>query len=451
MTDSTPDVVLPNVLPRSLEMARSIAHSLGVVPHSQVSEQDIQNVWEVLQTLVTVLPAEARTATLVRLCAVASVGAFDAAISYGWNIAISGLRSRFDSTFDQRFPNVMLRMEFSRRQLRESDKRFLSSCNRLDLLSDESHQTLDDCREIRNSRSAAHPVSEPPGASELLEFLSSTWTSVFRTSPGRLARDSKYLLNLLHGDLMDSDEIGRLCSNVRKLTAVGTAMAMRLLHGIYCESDQDSIAKMNVANLCRPSAWDLPSSTVDGLIRQHVEYQHDLQRKAGARKYPRHATGASRHFFKSLVGLGAYLPCAPEQLCLLRMCDDLMRAHADRWNFRYEPLIAQQLDGLTDGTVEKSAPIRYRYVAAVATCAVGHERGVARDAQELYHKMVSQFSEPEIEILLSLPRSDGVVGHRLRKIERCRREFSTVIRSLDQSLVSRGLLEEYRKWASAQP
>jgi hypothetical protein len=152
-----PTVTLPAVIDVAGPMLTALTAALGVERAIIATDEQIGHVWSNLPRLLSRIPAEHRGETLARMCVAVAAGLLDSAINYAWNAAIVELRAkvrRFGLTVVPQVINKAFDEE-ALLDLRDAD--LLQLCLELNLISEDGYFLLDQCRDVRNNFSAAHP------------------------------------------------------------------------------------------------------------------------------------------------------------------------------------------------------------------------------------------------------------------------------------------------------
>jgi hypothetical protein len=164
-------VSLPATAGMTGPMLADLTRALGVERSILAGDDQIAHAWTNLPRLLSRIPPERRNETLVRMCVAVATGLFDSAINYAWNAAIVELRAkvrRFGLTV---IPQVTSKPFDEAALLDLKDADLLTLCLKLNLISEDGFFLLDQCRDVRNNFSAAHPSMGALDEDELLNFL----------------------------------------------------------------------------------------------------------------------------------------------------------------------------------------------------------------------------------------------------------------------------------------
>lgn len=148
---------LPDVMDNTLPSIGNILSSFGLPREIIASNEEIACAWRELPREISRIPPELRDGLIARMCVATSVGLFDGAINYIWNAVILNLRTRAKN-FGLGYIAQVLNKKFEEDDLNDlMDAELLDLCHKLELLSEEGYFFLNQCRDIRNNFSSAHP------------------------------------------------------------------------------------------------------------------------------------------------------------------------------------------------------------------------------------------------------------------------------------------------------
>ena len=158
-----PSTVLPAI--------NALTSALGIPRSVLASDDEIEYAWRDLPRELQEIPAELRGELIARMCVAVSTGLFDGAMNYIWNAAILQLRTKIRN-FGLPIVAQILQNDFEEKNLLElQDSRLLELCLKLNLVNEDGFFFLDQCRNVRNNFSAAHPTIGAVNDREFTTFL----------------------------------------------------------------------------------------------------------------------------------------------------------------------------------------------------------------------------------------------------------------------------------------
>jgi hypothetical protein len=164
-------VPLPAIAGSTAPMLAALCEALGSPRNVLAADDQIEHAWANLPRLLARIPPQHRNETLVRMCVAVATGLFDSAINYAWNAAIVELREKVRRFGLAVVPQVIGKPFDEAALLDLKDADLLQLCLNLNLISEEGYFLLDQCRDIRNNFSAAHPVVGTLDEHEFINFL----------------------------------------------------------------------------------------------------------------------------------------------------------------------------------------------------------------------------------------------------------------------------------------
>ena len=149
----------------------SIVENLKVPRDILPSQPQIDYTLDSLPRELEKIPPRLRDEFIVKAVIASAVGLFDGAIVYVWNSVINELRTKVNN-----FGIDMISQIYKEKKegfLKNiSDNELLILCNQLGIISSQGFYYLDQCRDIRNNASIAHPSNIELDENELINFIS---------------------------------------------------------------------------------------------------------------------------------------------------------------------------------------------------------------------------------------------------------------------------------------
>ncbi|MDE2638366.1 MAG: hypothetical protein OXI30_18510 [Chloroflexota bacterium] len=432
------DITLPNVAHSTGSLLQSLTQALGVPRNVLATDDEISHLWSDLPRLLQRIPSDLVDEHLAKMCVAIAVGLFDSAINYVWNAAIVELRGKMRRFGLNVIPQITDDDEFDENKLLDlQDSELLRFCLNLNLISVNAYFMLEQCRDIRNNFSSAHPPKGQLDEYELLSFLNRVSKYALQTEQNLQAVDIQDLIASVELGLFSDDQLKVWCERIEGTYEAQRETVFGMLHGMYCDPDKSEHTRVNALRIC----LDLHARLFTPKVRSLILDRHQDYRARGASD--RHKQ--SQVFFEEL-GLVSILSDSERHVIITGACRKLMDVHSSRDNFYNEPPFAERLLELTSRQgVPKTA--QSDFVECVVTCSVGNQYGTSRKADEFYVKLVQGFSPREIGLMLELPgKRNLVVADRIRTYARCREEFRVLVDILASSSVPSSHRRLYERW-----
>lgn len=404
---------------------QNILSSLNLPRDIIASEEEITYAWSELPREISRIPNELRDGLIARMCVATSVGLFDGAINYIWNAVILNLRLRVRN-FGFGLIAQTLNKKFEEDDLNNlMDSELLDLCHKLELLSEEGYFFLNQCRDIRNNFSSAHPSIAQIDDRELINFVSRCCKHGISADYVLQGINIGEFITAIKSNKFNEDALDFWKERVVNTFPAQRTLLIPMLHGLYCDPESKEETRINALQICDAIKTIFDSKIYSALIDQHNKY------KIGGIE---NKLKASQIFFQKL-GLLNLLTNAEKHSIIKDACSQLMRVHNGYDNFYNEPPFAQRLSEILDSTrVPDTA--KEEFVQSILTCYVGNPYGVSTAAMKYYEKMISNFSPKEIELMLELPTTQTIVAFRMKNYKRCKDQFLQALNLIDEKSLS---------------
>lgn len=435
VSDDVSLVQLPEVSPSAYGVLEELTSAMGV-PRSVLAPVDeIHGAWRELSGLLTRIPHGKRNELMVRLCVAVSVGLFDAAINYMWNATVMELRLRVEY-FGLEHAGAVTNREITEESLDTlHDYKLLDLAMELGILSDKGYHLLDQCRDLRNNFSAAHPAKGDLDQFELVNFVNRCVKYVFQEGGIVKGLDHRSLMKAIKSGRFIDEQLESWALKLKQAHEIQRSAAVSACHGIYCDQNSPQTARDNILDLLRSVPERLSGESIGKALGQHgmyVDAGDDEKIKA------------SRQFFEKLGRLGL-LDEVDKYSLISTACERLLSSHLGYNNFYAEPPYAERLWELSR-QISRPTSIQSRYVEVIVLCAIGNSYGVSYGALGYYHNLVREFTPREVAIMLRLPERMGRVRCRLESSSGCRARFRKLAGLVSEEAVPTQSRVAYKRW-----
>lgn len=429
---------LPSVTGSTDDLLNQITAALGVPRAVLPAKEQIDHAWSNLPRLLAMIPPEIRDERMIRLCVAISAGLFDSAINYAWNSTIVELRKKV-VRFGLPIVAQLTSKSLDEKKLSDlMDHELLKLCLELNLITEDGYFKLDQCRDIRNNFSAAHPAVGSLDEDEVVNFISRCAREALSSINVPAGVNFKDLVAAIRGGDFSGDQATYWSQSIKGTHSAQRELISTALHGMYCDDTLGQTARNNCAILFPASVEidGVPSKVVD----QHQEY-------VGKGDVPKAA--ASREFF-TRFGLLDYLSEAERHAIISTACDRMMAAHQGTNNFYNEPAFAERLQEVVSAASIPDS-VRPKFVHTVIACAIGNQYGVSWSAAGYYESMIRNFTPKAMEVMFELPGSKSIVGNRLASYKSCRSRFAILVGLLQETSIPTKLKTAYDAWIAEIP
>ncbi|MDD3183298.1 MAG: hypothetical protein PHD48_10930 [Alphaproteobacteria bacterium] len=429
------DVTLPQVSEHVAPMLQALTNALGVSRNILPSDEQIGHAWANLPRLISRIPPELRDEGLIRMCVAVASGLFDSGINYAWNAAIIELRKKVD-----RFGIHLIRQitgkEFDKNKLLDlKDSELLSLCLSLNLISEHGYFMLDQCRDIRNNFSSAHPTIGTLDEDEFINFVNRVGRYALNNEQNPQAVDIQGLMESINIGSFSEEQYRVWCERIENTFEAQREAIFGMLHGIYCDPSKGQESRVNSVTIFFRLKNKITPSIASTLINRHQDYQAKAE-------VERHK--ASQAFFENL-GLLDLLSDAEKHAIISTAAKKLLSVHNAFDNFDTEPPFAERLRNLTENQAIPTT-VQAEFVETVVTCSVGNPYGTSAAADVHYNHIIQSFSPREIQIMLDLPETKSVVSSRIKTHTRCKKKFSNLVDLLNRKSIPTVSKQSFDKW-----
>lgn len=430
------DIKLPAVIDSTMPALVALTKALGVPREILASDDEIEAAWTRLPRILKKIPPQRRTEELARMCVAITVGLFDGAINYVWNATILELREKVRAFGLMVVRQVTGNTSFDEDALLDlKDADLLSLCLKLNLTTEDGFFFLDQCRDIRNNFSAAHPAVGKIDDSEFIAFVNRCAKYGLGDEKNPVGVDIQAFVAALKGGKFNQQQESQWVQRLKDTHEAQRELLFGTLHGMYCDPALAEETRLNALSISKVFAGTFTPRILSDLIDRHQDYLAKGDSK-------RHA--ASQQYFEKL-GLLAILGEAERHGIISSACKRLLSIHQAFDNFYNEPPFAERLFQII-GQVPVPDTVKQELVETVVTCAVGNAYGISRAAYPIYTRMIKGFTPAEIVIMLQLPETRTIVGNRITTYSRCRSSFADVVSLIDPESVPTRYKRLYEKW-----
>lgn len=438
MSSLTANSTTPNLpaIPTSILPAiTALTNALGIPRTVLASDEEIEHAWKDIPRELREIPEDLRGELIARMCVAVSTGLFDGAINYIWNAAVLHLRTKVRN-FGLPVVAQIQQADFEERHLLElQDSRLLELCLKLNLVNEDGFFFLDQCREVRNNFSAAHPTLGKVNDREFIAFLNRCVRYALADSSSPKGVDIGAFISAVKGARFTSNQKDIWVQRISDTHEAQRQMLIGMSHGIYCDPNTSEPPRLNSFDICDALKPGFTSAIRTDLVTRHGEY--------GAKGDEARHT-ASLQFFEKL-GLLTLLNESEQHAVFYRAAERLWNVHNGMNNFYNEPPFAERLLELSRNTAVPETVQDY-FVHTVACCAIGNGWGVSWAAAPFYDQIVKSFSPREIACMIRLATQDTPLSRRINSMPNCRKKFKETLELIDAASVPSGVRADYEKF-----
>lgn len=428
--DAEPSLpVLPKVF---LPAIADLVKCLGIPRDVLASDEEIEYAWRDLPRELRSLPPSVEKGNMARMCVAISTGLFDSAVNYIWNAAVLQLREKV-RIFGLPVVAQIRRSDFEEKQLLElQDSELLDLAHQLNILGDDGFFFLDQCRNIRNSFSAAHPTLGPINDRELITFLNRCTKYALADASSPRGVNIGDFISALKGARFSGYQLRIWVERLQATHAAQRQLLIVTAYGIYCDPSSPEPARLNAIDLCSVLKAGFTADTRSDLINSHTDYvaKGDEGRRI-----------ASSQFLEKL-GLLNILDESERHNIIAHACEGLWTVHSGFNNFYNEPPFAQRLLELSR-SYEIPETAQQQFVRTVIGCYMGDGYGASWSAEPAYASMIQEFSPREISLAVQLAGEDDIIARKIKENPSCRSRYIQALGLIDTASLPVGAKADY--------
>ena len=442
MSDEIPrrdEVILPDVNEHSIIFLDALMQALRIDRDMFPSDEEIKQAYSSLPQLLSEIPLELRDENLARMCVAVASGLFDGGINYAWNAAIIELRNKVRIFSFPAIKQITGKKFDEEKLLSLKDKGLLDLCLKLNLISEQGDFILNQCRDIRNNFSTAHPTRGRLDKNQFIHFVNSISKYALSSEKNVSAINMRELINAINANSFSAERRNSWCEKINNTYEVQRETIFEMLYGIYCDLNRELEVRENSIAICEHLRAKFTPSVRSLMINKHQNYQTKG-------KMDKHAL--SREFFERLE-LVDLLSEAEQHSIFSNACKRLLDAHNGANNFYNEPPFAEDLAKIAEGQ-DIPAATQAEFVETVLICTIGNGYGYSHAAYPYYEKMIQEFSNEEVQIMLELPEGNSVLAQRIKAHPNCKSNFANTVRLINAKSVTPQSKSYFDKWLKPQ-
>lgn len=427
------DVNLPALPNTVLPAIAELTAALGIPRNVLASQEEIEYAWRDLPRELREIPADLRGELVARMCVAVSTGLFDGAMNYIWNAAILQLRQKIRN-FGLAVVAQIQQSDFEEKNLVElQDSRLLDLCLKLNIVDEDGFFFLDQCRDVRNNFSAAHPTMGTVNDREFTTFLNRCVRYALADSASPRGVDIGAFISAVKGPRFNDHQCQIWIQRLTETHDAQRQMLVNMVHGVYCDPATAEPARLNALDICSGLSENFTASIKSDLINSHSEY---------VAKGIEDKHTASLQFFEKL-GLLGLLNESEQHVVFSRAIDRLWNVHNGMNNFYNEPPFAERLLEVSQqGAIPET--IQDHFVQTVVSCRIGNGYGVSNAAEHYYNEIIQGFSPREVATLIrSATNRNSTIGRRVTNNGSCRRNLKAVLELIDSASIPSGVKADY--------
>ena len=242
--------VLPSLPETVLPALTALTSSLGIPRSVLASDDEIHYAWRDLPRELKDIPVPLRGELIARMCVAVSTGLFDGAMNYIWNAAILQLRTKIRN-FGLPIVAQIRQADFEEKHLAElQDSQLLDLCLKLNLVNEDGFFFLDQCRNVRNNFSAAHPTLGTVNDREFTTFLNRCVRYALAETSSPKGVNIGDFIAAIKGSRFTAHQHDIWIHRLKETHDAQRQMLISMVHGIYCDPNTSEPSRLNALDIC---------------------------------------------------------------------------------------------------------------------------------------------------------------------------------------------------------
>ena len=372
-------------------VVNEVVASLGMPRDILPPDEDISMALTLLPRELNLVPERLRNKFIAKAVVASSVGLFDGAIIYVWNCVITELRSRVSSFGMEMIAQISGSSKPDNFLDKIQDVDLIDLCYQLNIIDEQGHFYLQQCREIRNHASIAHPSNIDIDDRELINFISRCCKYGLSEITISTGIDIKSLNAILSTE-DDSEALDHFVSILNTTFRSQQTLIYQILYSNYIDSSKTSTVRANALRIAK-SASNVLSNNPEIIVELLEKHQSNLLSDSRDKRIN------SKNFIEA-IGQVNSLSDVEKTSTFRKAINHLKSAHYGMNNFYNEPPFAERLQELSEKINPIPEPIIEKYVEVNLECYVGNSYGVSWDAIGFCEKMLKNLTPKGIECML---------------------------------------------------
>ena len=372
-------------------VVNEVVASLGMPRDILPPDEDISMALTLLPRELNLIPERLRNKFIAKAVVASSVGLFDGAIIYVWNCVITELRSRVSSFGMEMIAQISGSSKPDNFLDKIQDVDLIDLCYQLNIIDEQGHFYLQQCREIRNHASIAHPSNIDIDDRELINFISRCCKyglSEITISTGIDIKSLNAILSIED----NSESLDHFVSILNTTFRSQQTLIYQILYSNYIDPSKTSTVRANALRIAK-SASNVLSDNPEIIVELLEKHQSNLLSGSKDKRIN------STNFIEAIGQLNS-LSDVEKISAFRKAINHLITAHYGMNNFYNEPPFAERLQELSEKITPIPEPIIEKYVEVNLECYVGNSYGVSWAAIGFCEKMLKNLTPKGIECML---------------------------------------------------
>lgn len=383
------------------------------------------------------IPPKFRDKEIAKMCVAVSVGLYDDAIVRIWNSVIKEMKNKI-SYYGVEMIKHVAGEKYSDNFLENiKDSQLLVLARQLNIISEQGFYYLDQCRDIRNNASIAHPTDIEISEIEMINFINRCNMHGLQDDYETKGIDMKTFVSLL-GEKETTDEQLELLAG--QIADTFTSQQELVWQILYSNSTDEESAGHLRANSTFVAKKISEATIISENIEANFLEKHNGYRLKGEEK----KVSLSRAFLEK-IGRVNNIDESEKIGLLNKAIRELLTAHIEANNFYNEPPFAERLSNLCQSFKPLPELVIEPLVSIVLRCYLGNAYGICWSAQSYYTSILTELSPKGIEVLLQLPKDNAHFKSEINSKGK-RERYIELLKNVNESMLTSKQVHLYNEY-----
>ncbi|MBF2515896.1 hypothetical protein [Listeria marthii] len=414
-----------------------ICSSLSIPRNVLPDSDSIDYALKLLPRELNQIKSKFRDKEIAKMCVAVSVGLYDDAIVRIWNSVIKEMKRKISHYGVEMIKHVASEKYADNFLENIKDSQLLILARQLNIISEQGFYFLDQCRDIRNNASIAHPTVMEISEIEMINFINRCNTYGLQDDYETKGLAMKTFISLLKDKETTDEQLEILAGQIEDTFTSQQELAWQILYSNSTNEESPTHLRSSSTFVAQILS---ETTIISEAIEANLLEKHNGYRIKGEEK----KVSLSRSFLEKIDKVNNI--DESEKIGLLNNAiRELFTAHIEANNFYNEPPFADRLSNLCQKFKPLPELVIERLVITVLRCYLGNGYGICWSAQSHYLNMLTELSPKGMEILLQLPKDNDYFKSEI-KIKGKRDRYIELLRNIDENILTskqKNLYNEY--------
>ncbi|HFK4921839.1 TPA: hypothetical protein ACGX5B_002197 [Listeria monocytogenes] len=365
-----------------------------ILPNSESIEYAVKS----LPRELNKIPKKFMDKDVAKMCVAIAAGLYDDAILRIWNNVIKALRSKIN-VYGPKMIKAVAGENYTEKNLNEiKDYDLLLLSRQLNLISESGYFYLNQCREIRNNVSIAHPTEMELSENELINFINRCVRYGLKEDYEKKGIDIRLVVDVISSDDTSDEQLDIISEQLAETFISQRELIWKMLYG---NATNEETKTNNIRNSLYIAEKTSKLVDISDEIEAHFIEKHDDYRIRDQKPKVKLSLN-----FLERIGKVNNIREAEKISIYNKAINEMQEAHLGAFNFYNEPSVAEKLCRLHSQFNPTPDLVNELLVKTVLQCYLGNDYGISTAAEKYYIEILLGLSPKGKELLFRLPREN---------------------------------------------